>query len=659
MGTATFALSAANAIATNKVANATFADSGNYATNALYAGTANTASNLTSGAAINLTNGFVTGSITNTFALTNGTYANLNVGTATFALSAANAIATNKVANATFADSGNYATNALYAGTANTASNLTAAAGINLTNGFVTGTITNTFALTNGTYANLNVGTATFALSAANAIATNKVDWATTSITASNALQLGGTAAANYSTSNVLAAAWVANDTTLSNTLAAATTGKLATNALSAETLLTLTGGTNFSVDVTALSATNSALGFVMGSIILDGLETNLVAWYKMDDNAASETVVDVMGYANGTAQQNTSVLHTNGEIGGALTFNGTSDYIDTGDRFTSILGSNFTISFWVKFRTERQIMDQTFLGVLYSASADPGGYLEVYNDLGKLEFAYVTPGVDNLNCVSDVVSPAGPTDWYYVAVILDQMNANTVRGRIYLNNALINTTTVSGVLPGTFGDPSFPGNPYIGVLHNGWGSNISYVNGYMDNFMIFKKALSAQEISGLYNYSKIDSLCSGDISQLNNDSGYTTTQNVETARTHAIATNKVSNASAADTATYAISTATATNAFQLGGIAAASFSTSNVLAAAWAANDTSLSNTLAAATLSVTDGLPTTANVETARINAIGTNVVAGVVTNGASPTFTTEQVGQYTGSPGRCCQLGLVRGQ
>lgn len=115
-----------------------------------------------------------------------------------------------------------FTTNALYAGTANTASNLTSGAAINLTNGFVTGSITNTFALTNGTYANLNVGTATFASSAANAIATNvvttahyvvsvtnqitnaiatnKVAWASSADTATNAIQLGGVVAAGYST---------------------------------------------------------------------------------------------------------------------------------------------------------------------------------------------------------------------------------------------------------------------------------------------------------------------------------------------------------------------------------------------------------------------------------------------------------------------------
>ena len=71
-----------------------------------------------------------------------------------------------------------------------------------------------------------------------------------------------------------------------------------------------------------------------------------------------------------------------------------------------------------------------------------------------------------------------------------------------------------------------------------------------------------------------------------------------------------------ATNATYATSAETATNATQLNGVAAEGYATTNLIG--------TTSNTLAAATLAVTNGLPTTATVETARINAIATNKVA-----------------------------------
>lgn len=72
--------------------------------------------------------------------------------------------------------------------------------------------------------------------------------------------------------------------------------------------------------------------------------EDNIVAHYKMNDNADNTTVLDNMGFSNGTAQQNTSALHTDGKILGALTFNGTSDYVAT-----SAMDEQPSMSFWLQ----------------------------------------------------------------------------------------------------------------------------------------------------------------------------------------------------------------------------------------------------------------------------------------------------------------------
>ncbi len=57
------------------------------------------------------------------------------------------------------------------------------------------------------------------------------------------------------------------------------------------------------------------------------------VGHWTMDDNADNAIVLDSGVYANdGTAQQNTSVLHTTGIVDGALNFDGRSDYINCGD---------------------------------------------------------------------------------------------------------------------------------------------------------------------------------------------------------------------------------------------------------------------------------------------------------------------------------------
>ena len=67
---------------------------------------------------------------------------------------------------------------------------------------------------------------------------------------------------------------------------------------------------------------------------------SNPVSHYKMNDNVTSTTVIDSMGVNNGTAQQNTSVLHTTGKIDGALSF---IFHCDTGEGVVALL----TYSAW------------------------------------------------------------------------------------------------------------------------------------------------------------------------------------------------------------------------------------------------------------------------------------------------------------------------
>jgi hypothetical protein len=79
----------------------------------------------------------------------------------------------------------------------------------------------------------------------------------------------------------------------------------------------------------------------------------NYAAVYHLADNASNPSVVDSTANGNtGTAQANTNARSTSGEIGPALGFNGSTDYVNgqSGDSF-SIVG-NITLEAWVKLST-------------------------------------------------------------------------------------------------------------------------------------------------------------------------------------------------------------------------------------------------------------------------------------------------------------------
>ena len=113
-----------------------------------------------------------------------------------------------------------------------------------------------------------------------------------------------------------------------------------------------------------------------------DGLNVRSTGWidllsscvghWKMNDNEATTVVLDASGNGHdGTALQNTSVLHTTGKIDGALTFNGTTDYVNVGN----VIGTGaYTKVAWVKRDTGNYynniISSSNYTHALYAPSS-------------------------------------------------------------------------------------------------------------------------------------------------------------------------------------------------------------------------------------------------------------------------------------------------
>jgi len=84
--------------------------------------------------------------------------------------------------------------------------------------------------------------------------------------------------------------------------------------------------------------------------------DSDLIAYYKMDDNLATTTVIDEIGAHNGTLNggDNTEDLSTEGHDGLALDFNGLDDYISVSDDAELDFGTGeFSISCWIDTDTD------------------------------------------------------------------------------------------------------------------------------------------------------------------------------------------------------------------------------------------------------------------------------------------------------------------
>jgi hypothetical protein len=204
-------------------------------------------------------------------------------------------------------------------------------------------------------------------------------------------------------------------------------------------------------------------------------LLSSCVGHWTMNDNAATTVVLDSSGNGqDGTAQQNTSVLHTTGQIDGALTFNGTSDYVNVGN----VIGTGaYTKVAWVKRES-----GNTYNNIISSSNGAHALYAP-YTESFRLSAGHVNP----YKVVQDPCSLEVGV-WYMVAVTFDAVNGSSGRMVLYKDGVKVSE---ANDVPTQLSSPS----TYIGRFLSGL-----YFKGAIDNAMVFDKALTDEEIAALYN---------------------------------------------------------------------------------------------------------------------------------------------------------------
>jgi hypothetical protein len=213
--------------------------------------------------------------------------------------------------------------------------------------------------------------------------------------------------------------------------------------------------------------------------------DPNLVAWWECDNAADNNIVTDSSGNGyNGTSVRNTSVLHTTGKIGGALAFNGTGDYIDTGNTFRAVFRDSFTISLWAKPTDGHPATDQGILGNL--------DYYEVFFELyitGVMGVGLATGPSWIVASASNVFSD-GEQPWTMITFVGVKLSAISGYALLYVDGILVNTGTT---VPITWANFSASANIRLGQSIPG-----NFV-GSIDDVKIFSRALSADEVRQLY----------------------------------------------------------------------------------------------------------------------------------------------------------------
>ncbi len=194
------------------------------------------------------------------------------------------------------------------------------------------------------------------------------------------------------------------------------------------------------------------------------------------DSSSSTAEVLDASG--SGNRANNISATLTQGKVGQALNFNGSSAYVSIPDS-NSLDTTSVTVSAWVKANSWSDVDRKAIFikGNAYYMTVTPAGKVAVYG-YGKTSTGYH---------LSNATLSAN--EWYHIAMTIDDNGF-----KIYINGSLDNTITTGGTLDTSTAVAS------IGAEFNGVSR---FFNGKIDEVRVYNRVLSATEIKQLYDMAR------------------------------------------------------------------------------------------------------------------------------------------------------------
>jgi len=239
----------------------------------------------------------------------------------------------------------------------------------------------------------------------------------------------------------------------------------------------------------TIIDATNFST--ISKAEVVDPLDmsNSTILHYKMNDNEASTTVIDSEGLSNGIySGANTVDKSETGKIKTCLTFDGSSDYIDSNTDLESIFRNSFSVNCWVK----KVDVTPTSTECIFGAGVISGiCNLTFLNN--NIIFNYKAGPGASVNAIA----AHGMTSetWHMITANVEEVNTNEIRIKLYIDNVEIHN---SGNLTSNMNSYA-SNNIFVGALNN-VGSDDCHLEGEIDDFRVFDKILTEVDRNFLYN---------------------------------------------------------------------------------------------------------------------------------------------------------------
>jgi prepilin-type N-terminal cleavage/methylation domain-containing protein len=227
----------------------------------------------------------------------------------------------------------------------------------------------------------------------------------------------------------------------------------------------------------------------VGSNLFIPSPHSGLIGYWSFDE-ATGTIAYDRSGYGNnGTLYSSTTICSnpptsgcpqwTTGKVGGALSFDGVDDYVETQNAI-NLAGKDFTMVAWVKRNAT-------------SGGGDHSIFLHGfgYTTCGVLHFVIRNdmPYFGLYGCDFGTSYDMSNLDLYYHLVFVNN-NSPTITDKIYVN----------GIKIGEAIKGSYVGPDTVLRIGGGW---FATIKGLIDEARVYNRALSDQEIEALYEATK------------------------------------------------------------------------------------------------------------------------------------------------------------
>lgn len=208
-----------------------------------------------------------------------------------------------------------------------------------------------------------------------------------------------------------------------------------------------------------------------------------IVSYWKLDETTGS--VLDALGDNPGTTE-NTPTTNVAGKLETCYTFaSASSENIGMGTSSTLRPTAGLTVSFWIKTSTT----DNGQIVSTYGLTGTDPYYAWGY-EAGMIANGYIYfdtyQGSNGSGCGVNTTDNIANNAWHFVVCTYDNINA-----KIYIDGALSATSSTGS------GQMYYQASDFVVAARSGGGN---YYNGSLDEIGVWSRALTAAEVTILYN---------------------------------------------------------------------------------------------------------------------------------------------------------------